>query len=120
MRTSASLLFPLLAATLFAFSGITQPASAAYQQQARVDREYRLEASILGYKGVGGAIDGIRNPLLQAAKGETVRITIVNAEVLAHDIALDKIVRSCATAISCWLFYIQMMPLRFVKVLSIH
>jgi len=91
MRTSSSLLVLLLAATLLAFSGTTGPApEEARQPPRRVDREYRLEASILGYKGVGGAIDGIRNPLLQAAKGETVRITIVNAEVLAHDIALDK------------------------------
>lgn len=56
----------------------------------KVDRDYTLESSILGYKGIGGAIDGIRNPLLQASKGETVRITIVNGEVLAHDVALEK------------------------------
>ena len=54
-----------------------------------VDREYMLEASILGYKGIGGAIDGIRNPILQAAKGEKVRITIVNTETLVHDIVME-------------------------------
>ena len=60
------------------------------QPSEEVDRDYTLQSSILGYKGVGGAIDGIRNPLLQAIEGETVRITIINAELLAHDIALVK------------------------------
>ena len=54
------------------------------------DREYTLESSILGYRGVGGEIDGIRNPTIWALTGETVRITIVNAELMVHDIALEK------------------------------
>ena len=54
------------------------------------DREYTLESSILGYRGVGGEIDGIRNPALFALTGETVRITIVNAELMLHDIALEN------------------------------
>ena len=54
-----------------------------------VDRDYRLEASILGYRGIGGDIDGVRNPVLQAARGETVRITIVNVEVMPHDVAME-------------------------------
>ncbi|WP_073062871.1 PVC-type heme-binding CxxCH protein [Fodinibius roseus] len=55
----------------------------------RADRAYTLEAVITGYTGIGGEIDGIRNPTLQARKGETVRITIVNGETLTHDIALE-------------------------------
>ena len=66
------------------------PSISHAQPAEAVDRDYTLESSILGYKGVGGAIDGIRNPLLQAIKGEMVRITIINVEVLAHDIALVK------------------------------
>ena len=58
--------------------------------ESSVDREYRLEASILGYKGIGGTIDGIRNPILTATKGERVRITIINTETLVHDIAMEK------------------------------
>ena len=54
------------------------------------DREYRLESSMLGYRGIGGEIDGIRNPTLWAKTGETVRITIVNGELMVHDIALEK------------------------------
>ena len=56
-----------------------------------IDRDYTFEASILGYRGVGGAIDGLRNPTLTALTGETVRITIVNSEALIHDIALEKL-----------------------------
>ena len=70
----------LVPSTIFAQSDAEEP----------VDREYMLEASILGYKGIGGAIDGIRNPILQAEKGEKVRITIVNTETLVHDIALQE------------------------------
>lgn len=72
----------LLTATTFA-----QPSEPLSEN---IDRDYRLVASILGYEGVGGSIDGVRNPMLQAAKGETVRITIINGEVLTHDIAMEK------------------------------
>ena len=54
------------------------------------DREYVLEAHILGYRGVGGDIDGVRNPPLLALRGETVRIILVNGELMVHDIALEK------------------------------
>ena len=46
---------------------------------------------MLGYRGVGGEIDGVRNPTLWARTGETVRITIVNGELMVHDIALEKL-----------------------------
>jgi putative membrane-bound dehydrogenase-like protein len=56
-----------------------------------VDREYTLTATMLGYRGLGGEIDGIRNPTLWARKGETVRFTILNGELMVHDIALEKL-----------------------------
>ncbi|MGV3587415.1 MAG: PVC-type heme-binding CxxCH protein [Adhaeribacter sp.] len=52
----------------------------------RYDRDYTLQATMLGYFGT----DGKRNPVLQARKGETVRIKIVNGELMTHDIALEK------------------------------
>jgi putative membrane-bound dehydrogenase-like protein len=58
---------------------------------AAPDREYILEASILGYRGVGGEIDGVRNPTLWARTGETLRITIVNGELMVHDIVIEKL-----------------------------
>lgn len=56
-----------------------------------VDRDYTLEAWMVGYRGVGGDIDGVRNPVLRAAPGETVRLTIVGVEALAHDVALEQL-----------------------------
>jgi len=42
---------------------------------------------MLGYFGV----DGKRNPVLQANKGDMVRIKIINGETMTHDIALEKL-----------------------------
>ena len=53
----------------------------------KIDREYALEASMLGYF----AKDGSRNPTLKANKGDRVRITITNGELMTHDIALEKL-----------------------------
>ncbi len=86
MKTSLFSLATVAIVLLVAFSGWFQPAT----PEPRADREYTLQMTILGYKGVGGDIDGIRNPLLQAAKGETVQITVINGEVMTHDIALQK------------------------------
>lgn len=60
-----------------------------HHQSAEVDREYTLEATMLGYTGIGGMIDGVLNPVLQARKGELVRITIINGELMPHDIAME-------------------------------
>jgi putative membrane-bound dehydrogenase-like protein len=51
------------------------------------DREYFLEATMLGYF----AQDGTRNPTLKAKKGENIKITLTNGEVMTHDIALEKL-----------------------------
>src|SRR5687767_9034485 len=55
-----------------------------------IDREYMLESTMLGYRGLGGEIDGVRNPALWARTGETVRLTIVNGELMLHDIVREK------------------------------
>lgn len=57
------------------------------QDTAKIDREYALEATMLGFF----AKDGARNPTLKANKGDRVRITITNGEVMTHDIALEKL-----------------------------
>jgi putative membrane-bound dehydrogenase-like protein len=61
-----------------------------HAQAPPIDREYTLESTMLGYRGVGGDIDGIRNPPLWARSGENVRITIVNGELMVHDLTLEK------------------------------
>ena len=57
------------------------------QDSVHIDREYALEATMLGFF----AKDGTRNPILKANKGDRVRITITNGEVMTHDIAMEKI-----------------------------
>ncbi len=56
----------------------------------RIDREYILDAKMTGYTGVGGEIDGLRNPVLRAKKGERVRVRLVNGELMSHDIVFEK------------------------------
>ncbi|MCU0341792.1 MAG: plastocyanin/azurin family copper-binding protein [Spirosomaceae bacterium] len=53
---------------------------------AKIAHDYTLEATMLGYF----APDGAKNPTLRVRKGERVRITIVNAEMMTHDIVLEK------------------------------
>lgn len=53
---------------------------------SKIDREFVLETTMLGYF----AKDGARNPTLKASKGEWVRITIKNGELMTHDIAFEK------------------------------
>jgi putative membrane-bound dehydrogenase-like protein len=88
-RFAVSLVLLLFAAAMNAHAG-GQGASGD-RAKPSFDREYMLEAVMLGYRGVGGEIDGIRNPTLWARTGETVRITIVNGELMVHDIALEKL-----------------------------
>ncbi|HET9052736.1 MAG TPA: cupredoxin domain-containing protein, partial [Cyclobacteriaceae bacterium] len=52
-----------------------------------VDREYQLQATMLGYFDKNGT----RNPVLRASKGEFVKITITNGENMTHDIVMEKI-----------------------------
>ncbi len=85
-----SLLFPLLFVVLAlprmdSTARLTRTTST--QDTVKVDRNYALEATMLGYF----AKDGARNPTLKANKGDRVRITITNGEQMTHDIALDKL-----------------------------
>ncbi len=71
----------------FARGDLSSQTSSAPQA---ADREYTLEATMLGYRGVGGDIEGVRNPTLWARPGESVRITLVNGELMVHDVVLEK------------------------------
>ena len=39
------------------------------QTPVPIDHEYTLESTMLGYRGVGGDIEGLRNPTLWARTG---------------------------------------------------
>ncbi|MCP1381964.1 PVC-type heme-binding CxxCH protein [Runella salmonicolor] len=79
------LLLPLCTALFLAFQHATAQQSKT-QDTTRFDRDYALEASMVGYFSP----DGARNPTLRANKGDRVRIKITNAELMTHDIALEK------------------------------
>jgi nitrite reductase (NO-forming) len=53
------------------------------------ERTFTLEAHMTGYIGMDGDIKGRKNPTLVVDNGDTVKIVLVNAEPMAHDISLD-------------------------------
>lgn len=59
--------------------------------QNEVHREYLLDSRMIGYTGVGGDIDGKHNPTLKALKGERVKVTLINGELMAHDFVMDGV-----------------------------
>lgn len=59
------------------------------EKSTRIDREFHLMGYMTGYVGVGGEIDGIRNPVLRVLEGERVRITMINGENMAHDVVIE-------------------------------
>lgn len=59
-------------------------------ESEKIDREYVLDAKMIGYTGLEGDIAGVRNPVLRAKKGERVRIRLINGEVMSHDIVMEK------------------------------
>ncbi|RDB04660.1 PVC-type heme-binding CxxCH protein [Runella aurantiaca] len=79
------LLLPLCTTLFLAFHHAIAQQSKT-QDTTRFDRDYALEASMVGYFSP----DGARNPTLRANKGDRVRIKITNAELMTHDIALEK------------------------------
>jgi nitrite reductase (NO-forming) len=63
------------------------------------DVKYTLRSGIsegrMAYLGVGGAIDGKSNPVLSAAEGQIVQVTLINGEGAEHDIVFpDQAARS--------------------------
>jgi nitrite reductase (NO-forming) len=83
-----------------------QPPGAQAQQNAPApaavyvpDARYTLRSGIaegrMVYIGVGGAIDGKVNPVLTAAEGQVVQLTLINGEGAEHDIVFpDQDARS--------------------------
>lgn len=59
-----------------------------------LDAKYTLRSGIaegrMVYVGVGGAIDGKVNPVLTAAEGQVVELTLINGEGAEHDYCLPR------------------------------
>jgi nitrite reductase (NO-forming) len=73
-----------------------QPAPRADQRSVSYipDVRYTLRSGIaegrMVFLGVGGAIDGQVNPLLSAAEGQVVQVTLINGEGAEHDIVFPE------------------------------
>ena len=50
---------------------------------------FELKALLTGYVGVGGAIDGQRDPTLTVGWGDHVTLTLVDGEAMGHDLHVD-------------------------------
>lgn len=89
MHMSRLLILLLLGVLILpqAYGGAFIPKIKPAQDTTKIDQEFALEATMLGYF----AKNGTRNPTLKVKKGNRVRITITNGEVMTHDIALEKL-----------------------------
>lgn len=75
------------------------PGTATADSGYLLDAKYTLRSGIaegrMVYIGVGGAIDGKVNPVLTAAEGQVVQLTLINGEGAEHDIVFpDQSARS--------------------------
>lgn len=64
------------------------------QAGAVVDVEYTLKtltggSPMMAFVGIGGEIDGLINPALHANVGEVVKINLLNADPVEHDLVID-------------------------------
>lgn len=90
MKLFRSVKLLLLVLGVVMASNCNTPTTNAKDHELPIDREYLLDSKMTGYTGIGGDIDGLRNPILRAKKGERVRIRLINGELMSHDIAFEK------------------------------
>ena len=62
--------------------------SVAYVPDVRITLRSGIAEGRMVYIGVGGTIDGEVNPVLSAAEGQVVQITLLNGEGAEHDIVI--------------------------------
>lgn len=94
MKFFRSFIIAFLWLSMYGLNGNTSLAlaqTADDQTYDRIDREYVLESTMIGYTGLEGSISGVLNPVLQAEPGDIVKITIVNGELMPHDIAMENL-----------------------------
>jgi nitrite reductase (NO-forming) len=63
-----------------------KPSSVSYIPDVRVTLRSGIAEGRMVYIGVGGAIDGVVNPVLSAIEGQVVQLTLLNGEGAEHDI----------------------------------
>lgn len=67
----------------------------AQEESAAQTVEYTLRTTLgqtppMAFMGVGGEIDGVINPTLNARVGDTVRITAINGDPVLHDLTITE------------------------------
>jgi nitrite reductase (NO-forming) len=93
MKTSFRLLVVLIAVTILIASCGGAANSDSNNTSTGTGRvvEYSLLSTMMDgqmtFVGVGGGIDGIRNPTLSANVGDTVRVTLTGGDSVEHDVA---------------------------------
>lgn len=86
----------LLAACAGKANSMAQTGSSPQAEPAKdqpADVTYTLKTSSqdgLAFIGVGGAIDGVKNPALTAQPGNVVEISLVNGDGMLHDLTIDE------------------------------
>jgi len=92
---------PAAAAAAAPSTAVPQPPQGASSANSGylLDAKYTLRSGIaegrMVFIGVGGAIDGKVNPILTAAEGQVVELTLINGEGAEHDIVFpDQSTRS--------------------------
>jgi len=92
---------PAAAAAAAPSTAVPQPPQGATSANSGylLDAKYTLRSGIaegrMVFIGVGGAIDGKVNPILTAAEGQVVELTLINGEGAEHDIVFpDQSTRS--------------------------
>lgn len=88
-RTTAILTAPLLAIAIGCGACANEQTTLPADEAQAINHEYQIKGYMHGYFGVGGEIDGVKNPVLTARAGETVRIQMINADSMPHDVALE-------------------------------
>ena len=68
----------------------TTPPSVTYIPDVRYTLRSGIGEGRMVYIGVGGTIDGQVNPILSAAEGQVVQLTLINGEGAEHDIVFPE------------------------------
>jgi len=54
------------------------------------DATFELKAFLAGFRGIGGTIDGLKNPDLRVKQGDKVQVTVSNGEASTHNWYLEQ------------------------------
>ncbi len=71
------------------YEEIHEPSSSTEGMPSGQPMSFTLSAYLTGYVGVGGSINGLRDPTLHVGWGDTVTLTIVDGEAMTHNLQVS-------------------------------